>query len=276
MIEKISFKGNKQGPNLLILGAIHGDEPCGTHAINKIIKEIQTNILQLESGSITCIPICNPNAYMKRVRYTEKNLNRVIKNHDKPLYYEEQLANILIEEIEKCDYLLDLHSMQSSGTSFVFQDYNDTDTISFCKNMELEYVITGRTKLAVTYENADTVGYAHKYGKIGAVVECGQHNDNKSKEVAYTTIINTLIGLGVIAHKKTNSQETISIVVTKVISKVKSGNFSQTRKHLDYVKTGMVLSTYDDGESIIAEENGYILLPNETAKIGDERFYIGK
>jgi predicted deacylase len=113
MIEIISIKGEQPGKKLLILGAIHGNETCGTYAIQEIIQKINEHKIIIKRGSISCIPICNPKAYKAGQRYIEKNLNRTITYHKNPLWYEDLLANEIIKQIKKCDYILDLHSMQS-------------------------------------------------------------------------------------------------------------------------------------------------------------------
>ena len=77
-----------------------------------------------------------------------------------------------------------------------------------------------------------------------------------------------------ISSKKLHPEKPVSIQVNKVIIKTKQGHFSQPRKHLNYVEAGQVLATYEDGEEVIAQRNEYILLPNEKAKICEERLYL--
>lgn len=276
MIEKTIIQWKEKGPSLLILGAIHGDEVCWPYAIKKLLKEVSVGKISLIKWQINCVPICNPKAYSKGTRYTENNLNRVFKKHKNPKTYEEALANTLTKYVENCDYILDLHSISSEWNPFVFQDYDDDNTITFCKNIGLKHIITGRTKLDMAHENADTIGYAHSCWKIWAVVECGQHNSKKSKQIAYKSIINTLSWLWITAQKQAASEEVTSVRVKKVIIKDKAGKFSKHWKHLDQTAKGEILCIYEDWETILASETGYILLPHEGAKIGNERFYIGE
>ena len=61
--------------------------------------------------------------------------------HHKRLFYEEHLANQITSFVEKCDYVLDIHSMQSQGKSFVFQDYDDEATSDMCQHIGVPYII---------------------------------------------------------------------------------------------------------------------------------------
>jgi hypothetical protein len=44
---------------------------------------------------------------------------------------------------------------------------------------------------------------------------------------------------------------------------------------MDLIKKGDVIAVYDNEENIIALKDGYVLLPNVSAKINEEWFYIG-
>ena len=276
MIESISIESGKPGPHLLILGAIHGNETCGTYAIKKVIDEIHQGVITLKRWCITGIPICNPKAYKNKVRYVEKNLNRVFMKHHNPLFYEEHLANQITSFVEKCDYVLDIHSMQSQGKSFIFQDYDDEATSDMCQHIGVPYIIRWRAQLNTLDDHTDTIGYAHTIWKIWVLVECGQHNDDTSKKIAYQAIMNVLIRLWMISNKKIPSKRPVSIKVNSVVIKTQKWNFSQSRKHWDLVDTNQLLAVYEDGQRIISGTKGFILLPNEKAKTGEERFYIGE
>lgn len=54
------YLGLKPGPRLLVLGAVHGNETCGTQAIGRIAAEFDAGTLVLSRGSLTMVPITNP------------------------------------------------------------------------------------------------------------------------------------------------------------------------------------------------------------------------
>ncbi|MFO0387775.1 MAG: succinylglutamate desuccinylase/aspartoacylase family protein, partial [bacterium] len=55
--------GLAPGPRVLILGAVHGNEICGTRAIERVLREIDDGSLKIERGSVTFVPVTNPLAY---------------------------------------------------------------------------------------------------------------------------------------------------------------------------------------------------------------------
>ena len=55
----------------------------------------------------------------------------------------------------------------------------------------------------------------------------------------------------------------------------KKGCLCRAYKHLDAVLKGEKIAEYEDGEVLIAPQDGYILLPNANADIGAEWYYLG-
>lgn len=102
---------------------MHGNEPCGVFAIEKLRDMLEQRQLVLQRGSVTLIPICNPRAYAQSVRCTETNLARIFASDGES--YEEQLAAQIKPYIEAADMIVDIHSLSADGDPFVLQDYDD-------------------------------------------------------------------------------------------------------------------------------------------------------
>ena len=100
------FDSGNAGPHLLLLGGIHGNETCGQVALQALVDEIDSGELPLKAGKVTLVPQCNPWACASNVRYVEANLNRVITRHENPQNYEERIADIICDHIEKCDAMV--------------------------------------------------------------------------------------------------------------------------------------------------------------------------
>lgn len=279
MIEKITFDSGIPGLHLLVLGAVHGNEVAGPNAIFKIIDDIQTYKINLKQGKITVVPICNLQAYQKDTRQIDENLNRVIKRHDTPSTYEQQLANEIVPLIETCDVLLDLHSTHCQGdVPFAFCDYPTQKNQALIDCMNVKYVLLGWPQIYAG--KADIADYstercAHDYHKTGITLECGYHKEPEATDVAYEAIINTLVHLDIIEGELLKEYPKISIRLTEYIVKTKKGHLCQDFKHLDTIFQGQKIAEYDDGEILYAHQNGYILLPNDNADIGAEWYYLG-
>lgn len=278
MFKSYTFKGAQKGANILILGAVHGNETAGTFAQQKIIEQIQKKELILQAGQITFLPIVNEAAYQKDCRFVDINLNRVVRFHQQPKNNEEKIANELIKLIDACDVMLDLHSTHCpDDEAFAFIDYPTA------LNKELLSLIPVKTALAgwpqiyagnSAIENYCTEEYAHRHGKRGITVECGYHKAPLATDIAKQSILNVL------AYFKNIAQEPIfyqpkEIMLHSFIIKQQEGRFSKNYQHLDKITQGETLAVYESGEQITAPFDGCIIMPNPTANIGDEWFYYG-
>ena len=46
--KSITYAGQRAGPRLIVLGAVHGNETCGTHAIERVARELDSGALRLQ------------------------------------------------------------------------------------------------------------------------------------------------------------------------------------------------------------------------------------
>ncbi len=276
-IKTYTFSSDVPGLNLLVLGAIHGNEKCGTKAIQNIIREIESGHLIVSKGSVTFLPISNPKAYVENKRFIDENLNRVFYAGHLGNTYEGALAKEVMEEIKRCDYILDLHSYTSGSGPFVFQDSLNELTHDFISALKISPVFVGWEDM---YEGAGgsytTLSYAHQIGKNGATVECAQHNDPEGVQVAYHTIKNALSFLGIINSPPANCSQPLQKIKMISCFLKSDGNFSRDWKNLDPVQEGEVIALLKDGENIVSPCDGFIILPDSNAKIGEEWFYVGR
>ncbi len=278
MIEKIVFNSGIAGTNLLVLGAVHGNEIAGSNAIFKIIDDIQSYKITLKSGGITFVPICNLKAYEQQVRQIDENLNRVVRYHENPMTYEQSLANELVPLIAQNDIVLDLHSTHAKGDMpFVFCDYPTPENLKMIDALAVDYVLLGWPQIYAGTEISDysTERCAHECQKGGITLECGYHKEPEATDVAYQAIINILQQYDMIEGKKPQVHPKTAIRLTDYIVKERNGRLCQSYKHLDAVVHGQKIAEYEDGEVLTAPQDGYILLPNANADIGAEWYYLG-
>src|SRR5882672_10416807 len=115
----VTYVSPHPGSKLIVLGAVHGNEICGTLAIRRVIDELDRGALALVSGQLTLVPVTNPLAYKNRRRNGERNLNRNLAPSSVPRDYEDHIANWLCPLLARHEVLLDLHSFQAPGAAFV-------------------------------------------------------------------------------------------------------------------------------------------------------------
>lgn len=286
MIDSKSFYADKAGPKLLVLGAVHGDETCGPQAINVIISKIEQNEIRLERGSVTFVPITNPEAYRCGVRYIDSNLNRDMVHTQTPLRYEQKLANELISFLDQCDVLLDIHSYHAGGKPFAVINDPAPRYLDFASCLNASWVISGWTKAYLSSapkdqvrsptEHIGTTEYVYNRGAIDVTLECGQHCDPEAPKVAYDGILRALEYLHITEKSGLPPAQPPRIAdMDTVFYSDGGGNFSQSYRHLDFINAGTAVATRGDQTRIIAGKDAVIIMPRPDAPRGDEWFYLG-
>lgn len=107
---------NDTGGDVLIVGGIHGDEPCGYRGIVDFYRAYRTELKR----PVTFL-IANPLACQRKVRYIDADLNRVFgRDADTPIeHHEEHIADYLRPIVSSFDLVVTLHSTQSTDEPFV-------------------------------------------------------------------------------------------------------------------------------------------------------------
>lgn len=284
MIKTISFHGLQPGPRLLILGGVHGNEICGPAAIAEILPRLESGEIAIARGSVTIIPVCNPEAYRQDKRFIEHNLNRAMRRHKEPKLYEEKLMNVLCPYLENCDLVLDIHSYTAGGPAFSFRgndEYKDAEE-AFAETLGIDQLIYGWGEAYRSHgdskddESVGTTEYARQFSAKAAItIECGQHRDPNAVPVAVRAILGALAYSGV-----TNSIKPLPLVklrksrIRDVVFKERDGRFLQPLHHLQMVQAGTELARYDDGMVIKASYDARLIMPKEDTAIGHEWLYM--
>jgi predicted deacylase len=307
----ISYTGLKAGPRVIILGAVHGNETCGTKAIHRVVEQIDRHQLGIVAGSVTFVPVTNPLAYARGQRIGDRNLNRNLYPTDTPSDFEDHIANWLCPLLAQHDVLLDLHSFHTQGEAFVMvgPENNQGELQPFSHAAEekalarhlgvrrfvdgwLETYAKGvarRVREAhkstmANLLNTDTrygVGtteYMRSVGGYALTLECGQHNDPRAPEVAYRAILNTLSLLKIIDMPVPAPVPDIETLhLCEVIDKIDDNDtFSKEWFSFDPLHAGDLIGTRHDGTRITADYDGFIVFPNPNAVTGQEWFYLAK
>lgn len=304
--QSVSFRGMASGPRLIVLGAVHGNETCGTRAIRRVIGEIESGQLAIVAGSVSFVPITNPLAYVRQQRMGDRNLNRNLVPTDNPVEFEDRIANWLCPLLAQHDVLLDLHSFHTAGQPFVMLGPQDNrGTLEpFSRSAEeaalavrlgvhrfvdgwLDTYATGvarRLAAGVSAREADvsygvgTTEYMRAQGGIALTLECGQHDDPAAPDVAYRAILNTLAHLQLSpASQPETVTETEALRLYEVIDRTHADDqFAHAWSSFDPVSQGELIGSRHNGAPVVADSAGYIVFPNPKALVGQEWFYLAK
>lgn len=107
-LKKKIITGAKDGPRLLIVGGIHGDEFEPMAAIRRLMQAIHPSQLQ---GQVILLPVANEAAFVcgRRMAYDEMDLARTCPGRPDGSITE-CTAYAVSQLIRGCDYLIDLHT----------------------------------------------------------------------------------------------------------------------------------------------------------------------
>jgi len=273
MIHTQTFSSLRPWPRLLVFGAIHGNEPCGTVWIQDIIHRLISGDLSLVTWSVTFVPICNPFAYAKKIRQVNHNLNRIFipNHHDDPEY---RCADFLTWLCQTHDVLLDIHSAHTPWPANVFQDYIDSLHTDLARATGISTIIQWRPEVYQDTEAMDTCRFMHSLAKPSVLVECGQHDDPRAPACASRVIENIMIHTGLIQwEKKIWDWQWLTLRLTERVLKDRSGQFARIFDHCEPLIPWEVIVRYDDGEVVYAWEDEAIVFPKHCCSLGDEWWY---
>ncbi len=306
-----SFTGLNPGVRLIVLGAVHGNETCGTQAIQRVVTDIHNGEIQITAGHVTFVPITNPLAYARQQRMGDRNLNRNLYPKTPPVEYEDHIANWLCPLLAQHEVLLDLHSFHTPGEPFVMlgpeNNIGPLEPFTLAGREEalalrlgvrrvvdgwLDTYATGVQRRAAliaseprTHEldtdsryGVGTTEYMRSVGGCALTLECGQHTDPAAPEVAYRAILNTLATLGLIAQAAPSSvANPEALRLYQVIDKVhREDTFSRKWSSFDHVASGEIIGVRQDGAQVIADCECFIVFPNPDAQPGQEWFYLAR
>lgn len=308
--ESVNFRSPAPGPRLIVTGAVHGNETCGTHAIRRVLDDIRQGRLALAAGEVTFVPVANPLAYARGQRNGERNLNRRLATTAEPLDFEDHVGNWLVPLLGRHDVLLDLHSFQSPGQPFVMVGPEDNtgslEPFAHAAQEEALALRLGAHRIVhgwlATYaagvarrmaENAGEnragldldpdygVGTTETMRRLGGwalTLECGQHDDPQAPEVAYRAILATLAHLKLIdAPAPVPATGVEALHLFEVVDKTHDEDrLARSWVSFDTVRAGDVIGTRHDGTRVVAEADGRIVFPNPKAEPGQEWFYLAR
>lgn len=103
------WRGKKDGPTLLICGAMHGDELNGIEIVSRIMNSKHLDRLK---GTLIAVPIINSYGVINLSRYLPdgRDLNRSFPGSKRGSLASRMAYRFLNEIVVKCDYGIDLHT----------------------------------------------------------------------------------------------------------------------------------------------------------------------
>lgn len=284
------YDSQQDGTHVLITGVVHGTEPCGKAAIDRIMDDLNTGHLSLSAGKVTFIPVCNERALDLKQRYVHRDLNRDVRLKDAPEDHEDFIANALQDYFEQADVLVDVHSCIAGGDPFVFISANNPQELSYAEDLGFSHAVYDFPQAFINAYGQNALPYSMTmYARTQNVraaftLECGQNDDPASADVAYDAIVkalqkwNGLTSPAASATKQTSepSKPQKIIQLQKVFRKEHDGELAKDFANFEPVTKGQLIAVYNNKTEIRAPEDGYIVLPDPTTPLQKSWFYFGK
>jgi succinylglutamate desuccinylase len=281
--QSISPSKSEKRRRILILTAVHGNEPCGVIAVNELLKEGFFD--QLAGNVQVTIILANPRAFEQKKRFLDENLNRAMTNENvdnrkredgqerTDLNYERRRAAEIGAAIKNCDIMLDLHSTSAETPSFAIPA-TDPNSETFVQQMNIPTDFITNRLFDVIQGGGTTAQYASQLGKIAIGVECGQHDNPKSVQTA-KNIIRSLLKDYYIPHPTTESEiaptsAAVSLICTK--SEIVRKGFKYTRevKAFERVSFDEILGIDEEQGELRCPytEGAYLIMPTSLPFLG--------
>ncbi|MCI5968233.1 M99 family carboxypeptidase catalytic domain-containing protein [Helicobacter sp.] len=142
-----TLKGENEGPTLLVIGGIHGDEPGGYFA-----PALLVDYYTIKKGNVLVVPNLNPHSIMAFERGIYKDMNRKfakIAKNDPDFENVERIKEII--KNPKVDFVINLHD----GHGFYREKWENS--IFNPKAWGQTYVIDQKTLDNVPFGNLDSI-----------------------------------------------------------------------------------------------------------------------
>ena len=284
------------GPSLVVLGAVHGNEVCGAHAIVRAIDDLTHGRLRLLRGRLTLVPVANPLAFAQATREGQRNLNRRFLPQPDPQDYEDRITHQLAPLLAQHEVLLDLHSFHTPGDPFAMVGPRNNsgarepfaraaEEMALARALGAQQVVEGWLEVydraaGLRGELPDDEGigtneYMRSQGGYAVTLESGQHEDPQAVEVAYQAIHGALRHLG-LADVPAPAPFTGLATGLKdvVLRESPDDRLARDWRSFDPIRAGELIGVRADGTQVLAPYSGCVLFPYPEAEVGGEWFYL--
>lgn len=297
------YIGNETGPLLIVIGAIHGNEPAGVKAIDLSLKMLEVEHIKNPTfnykGYMLGL-IGNLSAYQKEERFINKDLNRCwikddigqIENKEVLSEEEEELKDLLstirhyVKKLKPTEVVLvDLHTTSSDGGIFSIVG-DDENSLQIAKQIYAPVILgmlDGLKGTTLHFFDEKVLGV-----KTSCLTfESGQHEDPLSVNRAIAAIITCMRTIGCVrATDVENQHDDILIKYSESLPEVARLDYKHSiqdgddflmkagYQNFQKVSLGEVLAVDKHGE-VKCQQDGMILMPLYQKK-GEDGFFIIK
>ena len=228
-------------PELAVVAGVHGDEPGGVRAVERLLDERPTVERPVK------LIVANEEALERRVRFVDEDLNRAFPGDPDAKTHEGRLAHRLVEELEDC-LTFSMHSTQSHAEPFAI-----VNGIS-----ETAREIVPQLPVAAMVETSN-FSEGRLFSEIDTIeVECGLQGSETAAQNADRLTRAFLTAVGALPGD-TMRRELPVFRLTDVIRKQEADTYEVFVENFTEVDAGEAFAAAD-GDEQIADESFYPVL----------------
>ncbi|MFB6125259.1 MAG: succinylglutamate desuccinylase/aspartoacylase family protein [Halanaeroarchaeum sp.] len=229
-------------PEVAVVGAIHGDEPCGVTAIERLI-EVDPPV-----RNPVKLVVANDEAREQGVRYVDADLNRAFNDETPAAAHERDLAEQLARELRGTT-ALSIHSTQSYPYPFAISSGTDEQVRDIVPKLSVRALVDAGTSVngRIFEAEADIVE-----------VEAGLQGSDAAGENAYRLAREFLTATDVLPGE-TDASELPVFRLGDPIEKPTATAFEVFAENFHEVDSGEAFAAAD-GRELRAEEPFYPVL----------------
>jgi predicted deacylase len=277
---RISATPDFPRPHVGVVGAVHGNEPCGLRAIERLHAELIGGELSLREGTLFLIH-GNPRATEEQKRHTEGgvDLNRffdfrfIEEMSTETWLYEHHRAFALKPLLESLDALLDLHSTTAPSPAFAIAS-PVPESQAMAEAVGVGYVTLGWDRPGLLGDKV-LISPTTRRGLPAVSVECGQHDDPQSAVVAYRCARRALSHLGLLDRIPDEGPHSSRKLMLQAAVKRPSPTFKFVRpfRSMERLAAGEPIGR-DENLSLSANGPCWVIMPNDAVPVGEDMLYI--
>ncbi len=284
-----TFEAAAPGPHVMITAVVHGNELCGAIALDHLFR----NDLRPARGKLT-LGFANVGAYHsfdpadpRKSRYLDEDFNRlwdVATLEGERDSAELRRAREIWPIVDQADFLLDIHSMQHATAPLMMAGPLPKGRV-LARGVGIPETVVSDAGHAAGRRMRDYLGFAEEASPRNALlVECGQHWEARSREVAIATAYRFLRHLGAIAPEVAESyvseaapEQKFIEVVGPITIETDEFRFAEDYKGLEVIEdAGTVIG--HDGEKEVATpfDDCVLVMPSRRLNKGESAVRFGR
>jgi predicted deacylase len=284
-----SFDSGKAGPHVCVSALVHGNELCGAIAADWLMREG----VRPRQGKLSFL-FCNIGAYLsfdpknpQASRFVDEDFNRLWNEEtlDGPRRSAELArARAIRPFIDTVDLLLDIHSMQHATPPLMLCGPLDKGK-TFARDVSVPEFVVADAGHAAGKRLRDYAGFGDPASPRNALlVECGQHWEKKSADVAKETALRFLLATGAVSRDWIEPRLAPKPVPQKIVEvtqavTIRSDDFAFAKPYigLETIPNAGTLLATDGAEKVLTPYDDCVLImPSKRLGKGQTAVRLGR